>query len=116
MGTHILPSYGRAVPQKILLEYRVFLVTVHDPIASDEGDLAAALYGSFLPVPRSEIFPAIQEIEHMREKVPGAVVVADGPRIAINAGRPRTHLKVTNRGDRPIQVCLIIYPIYSPIC
>src|SRR3954468_20707038 len=27
------------------------LVTVHDPIAADDGDLALALYGSFLPVP-----------------------------------------------------------------
>src|SRR5271165_1669662 len=27
------------------------LVTVHDPIALDDGDLALALYGSFLPVP-----------------------------------------------------------------
>src|SRR5512140_924529 len=27
------------------------LVTVHGPIATDEGDLDLALYGSFLPVP-----------------------------------------------------------------
>src|SRR5580704_11945188 len=27
------------------------LVTVHHPIASENGDLALALYGSFLPVP-----------------------------------------------------------------
>src|SRR3954469_20023569 len=27
------------------------LVTVHDPIAALDGDLALALYGSFLPVP-----------------------------------------------------------------
>src|SRR5207248_3041107 len=27
------------------------LVTVHDPIAAEHGDLALALYGSFLPVP-----------------------------------------------------------------
>ena len=28
------------------------LVTVHHPIALDQGDLALALHGSFLPVPR----------------------------------------------------------------
>ena len=27
------------------------LVTVHHPIAAEDGDLALALYGSFLPVP-----------------------------------------------------------------
>src|SRR5919206_3421928 len=27
------------------------LVTVHEPIAAEHGDLALALYGSFLPVP-----------------------------------------------------------------
>src|ERR1041384_6916430 len=30
------------------------LVTVHHPIASDDGDLALCLYGSFLPVPSAE--------------------------------------------------------------
>ena len=29
------------------------LVTVHHPIALDQGDLALALYGSFLPVPKA---------------------------------------------------------------
>ena len=33
------------------------LVTVHDPIATDDGDLALALYGSFLPVPKKDAFP-----------------------------------------------------------
>src|SRR6478609_4733692 len=32
------------------------LVTVHHPIASDDGDLALALYGSFLPVPQPSVF------------------------------------------------------------
>lgn len=76
---------------------------MHDPIASDDVDLSAALYGSFLPVPSPDTFPAIQEDEYAREKLPGAIIVADG-RIAINAGRPRVRVKVTNRGDRPIQV------------
>src|SRR5258706_2842560 len=32
------------------------LVTVHDPIARADGDLALALYGSFLPVPAAGTF------------------------------------------------------------
>src|ERR1700741_285045 len=32
------------------------LVTVHHPIASENGDLALALYGSFLPVPELSLF------------------------------------------------------------
>ena len=35
------------------------LVTVHDPIATDDGDLALALYGSFLPVPKKDAFPSL---------------------------------------------------------
>src|ERR1700684_1502106 len=34
------------------------LVTVHHPIASENGNLAMALYGSFLPVPHSSAFPS----------------------------------------------------------
>ena len=30
------------------------LVTVHHPIVAEHGDLALALYGSFLPVPRRD--------------------------------------------------------------
>src|SRR5436190_18163478 len=32
------------------------LVTVHHPIAAENGDLVLALYGSFLPVPELSIF------------------------------------------------------------
>ena len=35
--------------------------------------------------------------------IPGEVVVADGD-VELNAGRPRTALRVANTGDRPIQV------------
>ena len=34
------------------------LVTVHDPIATDDGDLLA-LYGSFLPTPKKDAFPPL---------------------------------------------------------
>ena len=32
------------------------LVTVHHPIASEDGNLALALHGSFLPVPDARMF------------------------------------------------------------
>ncbi len=74
------------------------LVTVHHPIAAEHGDLSLALYGSFLPVPSIDRFPALPE-----EPEPGAVTVAAGE-ITINANRPTLSLSVTNLADRPIQV------------
>lgn len=35
------------------------LITVHNPIATIDGNLEAALYGSFLPVPSIDMFPAM---------------------------------------------------------
>ncbi|KAI9027860.1 urease [Hyaloraphidium curvatum] len=77
------------------------LVTVHDPISSDDGDIELALYGSFLPVPDSSKFPLETPIKE--EDVPGAVVAKAG-KIVLNPGRKRVALKVKNNGDRPIQV------------
>jgi urease subunit gamma/beta len=74
------------------------LVTVHHPIASENGDLKLALYGSFLPVPDLSMFKPIAE-----EPVPGASEIAEGE-IELNAGRATSEIAVTNLGDRPIQV------------
>ena len=74
------------------------LVTVHHPIALEQGDLALALYGSFLPPPDASRFAPTRE-----EPVPGEVLAASGD-IELNAGREAVALKVVNRGDRPIQV------------
>jgi urease subunit gamma/beta len=74
------------------------LVTVHHPIAAEHGDLALALYGSFLPVPAPDRFPPLPD-----EAEPGAITVATGD-ITINADRSATTLIVTNLADRPIQV------------
>jgi urease subunit gamma/beta len=74
------------------------LVTVHDPIADEHGDLELALYGSFLPVPPRERFAAPSETI-----VPGERFIAPGE-IVLNEGRRAVELTVTNRGDRPIQV------------
>ncbi|KAM0667680.1 hypothetical protein ACQRIU_003545 [Beauveria bassiana] len=85
-----------------------YLVTVHNPISTDDGDLARALYGSFIPVPRDadRLFPpTLDPLEYAPARQPGAVVVArKGDRITLNAGRHRIVLRVVSTGDRPIQV------------
>ena len=105
LGRRIL---GRAQVQpgvpELLLEVQVEgtfadgtkLVTVHHPIALQQGDLALALHGSFLPPP-----PPFPEAED--GQVPGEVLAAPGA-IELNAGRETASLQVINRGDRPIQV------------
>jgi urease subunit gamma/beta len=76
------------------------LVTVHDPIASEDGDLELALYGSFLPVPPRERFDAPRQEGAI---VPGERFIQPGE-IVLNEGRREITISVTNRGDRPIQV------------
>jgi len=80
------------------------LVTVHDPIQLEHGDLALALYGSFLPVPDLGVFGARKDDDGRADlHVAGEVDVRDGE-IELYAGRARVTLQVTSRGDRPIQV------------
>jgi urease subunit gamma/beta len=74
------------------------LVTVHYPIALEHGDLALALYGSFLPVPDISVFEPQES-----PSVPGKVLPADGE-IILNRDRPTATITVVNMGDRPIQV------------
>jgi len=74
------------------------LVTVHHPIARENGDLKLALYGSFLPVPDVSLFPLPPGIPE-----PGGTIPLDG-QVELNAGRIPVALPVTNLGDRPIQV------------
>ena len=75
------------------------LVTVHQPIAAEDGNLELALYGSFLPVPELSVFGEMEEAGD----VPGTCASGDGE-ITLNEGRQTVTLEVTNRGDRPIQV------------
>lgn len=104
---HVLPSVVSS-----LVELQVegtfptgtYLVTVHHPISSDDGDLEKALYGSFLPVPSKEEFKLPDPSEYETEKQPGAVVPVKEGGIVLNEGRKRIRLKVTSKGDRPIQV------------
>ena len=83
------------------------LVTVHHPIVAEHGDMKLAFYGSFLPEPPQRCqTPATQAADpYVMEfpRTPGETIVADGE-IVINEGREPVQIKVTNRGDRPIQV------------
>ncbi|KAJ4710889.1 urease [Melia azedarach] len=74
------------------------LITIHDPVASENGNLELALHGSFLPVPPLDKFPGIQD-----NNVPGRIVPRGGS-ITLNHGRKAIILKVVNTGDRPVQV------------
>ena len=73
------------------------LVTVHHPIASENGDLALALYASFLPIPDLAKFKPVAD-----ELIPGACEIKDG-NIELNVGRATLELPVTNLGDRPVR-------------
>jgi urease subunit gamma/beta len=73
------------------------LVTVHHPIVAERGDLALALYGSFLPV------PAPRPADTLPAETPGAIACAPGE-VSANEGRASLQIAVTNTGDRPIQV------------
>jgi len=74
------------------------LVTVHHPIASENGNLALALHGSFLPEPDISVFKSVPD-----EPVPGSIQIRPGE-IELNVGRETAEVQVINLGDRPIQV------------
>ncbi|XP_047249787.1 urease isoform X2 [Capsicum annuum] len=74
------------------------LITIHDPISCENGNLDLALHGSFLPVPPQDKFPVLED-----SKIPGEMCFRDGL-IVLNPQRKAVILKVTNTGDRPIQV------------
>lgn len=74
------------------------LITVHDAIASENGNLELALHGSFLPVPSLDKFPLMED-----DKIPGELSFGAGM-ITLNNERKAVILKVINTGDRPVQV------------
>jgi urease subunit gamma/beta len=74
------------------------LVTIHNPVVAEHGNLELALYGSFLPIPVRHA-----EAERKRTAIPGEILCAAGDIVA-NEGRDSARLSVTNTGDRPIQV------------
>lgn len=101
---HVLPGVPELL-HEVMVEGTFldgsFLVTVHDPICTSHGSLRDALYGSFLPVPARSVF---KEEEDSDEHLPGQIVVAKSSNIILSKDSPRMAFKVTNTGDRPIQV------------
>jgi urease subunit gamma/beta len=77
------------------------LVTIHHPIARENGDLALALQGSFLPIPDLKLFAT--SASDPFPMPPGDLLVGEGD-LEMNAGRKSVQLTVTNLGDRPVQV------------
>lgn len=82
------------------------LLTVHSPICREDGNLEAALGGSFLPIPDASAFALSDSDEtHGLLPPPGKITPSSvDPPITLNQGRPLIQLPVTNTGDRPIQV------------
>ena len=76
------------------------LITLHHPVCCENGDLALALLGSFLPVPALSLFAAPDPEEGL---IPGQIYTQPEP-ILLNKGRNVQTLSVINRADRPIQV------------
>ena len=105
---HVMPSVVSTLTELMVegtFPTGTYLVTVHHPVSTDDGDLEKALYGSFLPIPSKDLFPLPDPAVYEAKKQPGAVIPVKEGRIILNEGRKRIQLKVTSKGDRPIQVC-----------
>lgn len=74
------------------------LVTVHEPVCGEWGDMALALHGSGLSV--SQRIPP----EKNTVKIFPGETSLKNEAITLNAGRETLTLEVVNMGDRPIQV------------
>lgn len=89
------------------------LVTVSQPISSDDGDMHLALYGSFLPSPPESNFPKPSESNYDPAMLPGAIVPVKADGIVLNSERKRIRLSVTNRANRPSHVgYLVLYAVF----
>lgn len=113
---HVLPS---VVTQLQVLQVEgtfttgTHLVTVDQPISSADGNIELALYGSFISPPSESIFPVYEDADYDPHLAPGAVVPANVDKIELNPGRKRTRVRVTNKGDRPIQVSIAASTCYG---
>lgn len=116
---HVLPSVVSSLAELMVegtFPSGTYLVTVHNPISSDDGDLEKAFYGSFLPIPGMDLFPLPDPKEYSVEKMPGIVVPVKEGRISVKEGRKRITLKVVSKGDRPIQVRVPLLVVDLFIC
>lgn len=86
------------------------LVTIHNPIGNEHGDLKNALYGSFLPVPDKHIFDDKEDkskdgpVDAPLSVKPGEYQPASDEPIKLNEGRKCVTMSVTSTCDRPIQI------------
>lgn len=104
---HVYPSVVGTLKQMQVegtFETGTHLITVHHPISTDDGDFKMALYGSFLPGPSTDPFPAINEADFHPLAMPGAVSPAESGDIILHPERPRVTLTVTNKGTRAAYV------------
>ena len=115
-----VPNMIREVQVEATFPDGTKLLTVHDPIGNEDGDLELALEGSFLPVPSLDVFRSSNDDDEVvveeGEVYAGQVMVSPTlPPIEINSPTTvssssssssphRIELAVTNTGDRPIQV------------
>lgn len=107
---HVHPSVVGMLSQMQVegtFETGTHLITVHHPISTDDGDLELALFGSFIPTPAKDPFPAVNEADYDPLKMPGAIRTDDSGNIVLYAGRPRKTLAVTNKGTRAVHVSLV---------
>ncbi|EMT69639.1 Urease [Fusarium odoratissimum] len=104
---HVHPSVAGTLKQMQVegtFKTGTHLITIHNPISTDEGDLKMALYGSFLPIPTSDLFPPVNEADFHPLAMPGAIRPADTGDIVLNASRNRVRLTITNQGTRAVHV------------
>lgn len=99
---HVLPSVTSTLAELQVegtFPTGTYLVTVHYPISSDDGDLEKALYGSFLPIPPADAFLDPDPEDYLPEKMPGAVVPVKSMGVTLSEGRlslPLVGLGISN--------------------
>ncbi|KAK6725318.1 hypothetical protein SNK04_004124 [Fusarium graminearum] len=111
---HVHPSVVATLKQMQVegtFETGTHLITIHNPISTDDGDLKMAFYGSFIPVPSAELFPSLNEADFHPLSMPGAIRPAEAEDIILNAGRDRVIITVTNKGTRAVHVSHTAKPI-----
>lgn len=111
---HVLPHVITSLDELMVegtFPSGTYLVTVHYPVSSDDGDLEKALYGSFLPIPSKDLFPLPDPKQYDSRNMPGSVIAVKEGRIMLKEGRKRIKLKVVSKGDRPIQVSYTAGPV-----
>ena len=89
---HVLPSVVSSLSELMVegtFPTGTYLVTVHHPVSTDDGDIARALYGSFLPLPENDMFPLPDPSVYESTKQPGAIIAVKGDSgtIKLNEGQ-----------------------------